>query len=148
MIRELDSLPCVFRRRGFLAYKANIVGISAPLSGEEELRRFYDKFSEYRNVLRPLCLLLGSQALLGKSTVPMKRDFDALPWPENENDLKLSFWENALCDDIIDYFAEYVRRGQNSHLLREAVLPAQLKKYSDLFVKMLGSVYSNFHQSF
>lgn len=148
MIRELDSLPCVFRRRGFLAYKANIVGISAPLSGEEELRRFYDKFSEYRNVLRPLCLLLGSQALLGKSTVPMKRDFDALPWPENENDLKLSFWENALCDDIVDYFAEYVRRGQNSHLLREAVLPAQLKKYSDLFVKMLGSVYSNFHQSF
>lgn len=143
MIRELDSLPCAFRRRGFLGYKANIVGISAPLSGEEELRRFYDRFSEYRNVLRPLCLLLGSQALLGKSTVPMKRDFDALPWPENESGLKLSYWEKALCDDIVEYVAEYVRRGQNSHLLREAVLPAQLKKYSELFVKMLGSVYSN-----
>lgn len=143
MIRELDSLPCVFRRKGFLAYKANIVGISSPLSEGKKLRRFYDRFLAHREVLRPLCLLLGSQALLGKSTVPMKRDFDALPWPENDDSLQLSFWEKALCDEVVEYVAEYVRRGQNSRLLRDAVSPAQLGEYSALFVRLLGSVYSN-----
>lgn len=143
MIRELDSLPCVFRRKGFLAYKANIVGISAPVSEEKKLRQFYKRFSQHREVLRPLCLLLGSQALLGKSTVPMKRDFDALPWPQNDDGLQMSFWEKALCDDVIECVAEYVRRGQNSRLLRDTVSPAQLGEYSALFVRLLGSVYSN-----
>jgi hypothetical protein len=55
----------------------------------------------------------------------------------------LSFWEQVLCEDLVEYMAEYVRRGQNSSLLRDAVSPTQLGEYSALFVRLLGSVYPN-----
>lgn len=143
MIREHESLPCVFRRRGFLAYKAKIVGIHAEVHEEADLEHFYRMFIANRSALRAFCLLLGTQALLGKSTAILKRDMDVLPWPESGKSWDLSRWERVLCDDVIDFTSEFVRLGQNSRLLRKQVTPENLKNYSKIFLEMLGTVYTN-----
>jgi hypothetical protein len=83
MIREHESLPCAFQNRGFLAYKAKIVGIHADNADAPKLGRFYKTFVSNRSVLRAFCMLLGTQALMGKSSAILKRDIDVLPWPEN-----------------------------------------------------------------
>lgn len=142
MIREHDSLPCVFRKRGFLAYKAKIVGIHAPPVEINTLQKFYDDFLENRGALRAFCVLFGTQALVGKATAILKRDIDVLPWPKN-GAWDLSHWEKILCEDVVNFTTEFVRRGQNSKLLKKRATIADLKNYSDVFVEMLGSVYKN-----
>ncbi len=143
MIREHESLPCAFRRRGFLAFKDKIVGIHADVRNEPELEHFYNTFVANRSALRAMCLLFGTQALLGKSTAILKRDLDVLPWPELENGWNLSWWEKILCEDVVEFAGDFVRLGQNSRLLREQVTKNGLKNFSKVFVRMLGSVYSN-----
>jgi hypothetical protein len=147
MIREHESLPCVFRSRGFLAYRDKIVGIHADASSEPELERFYNTFVANRSALRAFCLLFGTQALLGKSTAILKRDLDVLPWPKNGNGWGLSKWERLLCQDMVRFTGEFVRLGQNSRLLRERVTDVELKRYAQIFVEMLGSVYRNLREA-
>jgi hypothetical protein len=146
MIREHESLPCIFRSRGFLAYRDKIVGIHADKEGKPELERFYNTFVANKSALRALCFLFGTQALLGKSTAILKRDLDVLPWPENGSGWDLTEWERLLCDDVVHFTAEFVRLGQNSRLLRERVTATQLEDYGRVFAEMLGSVYRNLRQ--
>jgi hypothetical protein len=75
----------------------------------------------------------------------LKRDLDVLPWPEN-GDWELAPWERALCEDVVKFMCEYVRRGQNSALLRNAAKPKDLETYAKQFCGMLGSVYDNLRE--
>lgn len=143
LIKAHESLPCAWVDREFLAYRDKIVGIHSKQSQRHELRSFFECFTKHRQLLRAFCFLFSSQLLVSKATAILKRDIDALPWPEDEKDWRLSFWETVLCEDLIAYVAEYVRLGQNSQLLRDGVSPTQLGEYSALFVRLLGSVYSN-----
>lgn len=143
MIRENEKLPCAFRRSGFLAYKAKIVGVHADARDEHALRAFCESFLKNRSALRALCLLLGTQALVGKATAILKRDIDALPWPPNGDGPGLAEWERILCEDVVKFTAEFVRLGQNSKLLQDSATPENLEEYAGTFVDMLGTVYKN-----
>lgn len=147
MIRENESLPCTFRRRGFLAYKAKIIGIHTEESDHEKLEHFYRMFVANRNVIRAFCLLFGTQALLGKSTAILKRDLDVLPWPHDGVSWDLSSWEKILCVELVEYMADYVRLGQNSELLKTQAGPTEFQRYAEIFCGLLGSVYENIRPS-
>jgi hypothetical protein len=142
MLKEHESLPCAFRKKGFLAYKHKIVGIHAESRDERELHQFYRSFLENRNALRAAGILLGTQALVGKSTAILKRDIDALPWPEN-GDWDFSHWEKILLNDLVESTTEFVRRGQNSRLLKQRTSTSDFEAYANVFVEMLGTVYDD-----
>jgi type I restriction-modification system DNA methylase subunit len=143
LLKEHESLPCAFWNDGFLAYKHKIVGIHAEPKQEKQLRQFCREFSDNREALRAFCILLGTQALVGKATAILKRDIDVLPWPTGGASWDLSEWEKILCEDVVNYTAEFVRLGQKSRLLKQRVANNELKEYADVFVKMLGSIYNN-----
>jgi hypothetical protein len=147
LIKEVETLPCVLWNKGFLAYKHQIVGIHAPRTEERQLRDFYNQFSSNRLTLRAFCAIFGTRALSSKATSILKRDIDVLPWPQDKKGWDLSWWEKTLCEDVVKYAGDFVRLGQNSRLLREQVTADSLKDFSRVFVKMLGSVYSNLRAS-
>jgi N-6 DNA Methylase len=147
LIKEVDTLPCAFWDRGFLAYRHQIIGIHAPEEERDELWSFYEQFNAHKNVLQAFCAIYGTRALSGKATSILKRDIDVLPWPESSSAWRLNWWEKLLCDDIVEFTAEFVRLGQNSKLLREQVNQSAMKVYADTLVRMLGSVYSNLQAS-
>ena len=99
-IRENQSLPNAFWDKGFLAFRDKIVGMHAPASDVEALCELYGAFCRRRGTYRFCCTLNGSQALVGKATAILKQDIDALPYPDNPNDLTLSYWEETLRDDV------------------------------------------------
>jgi len=142
LIKEHESLPCTFRKEGFLAYKDKIVGVHAERGDERELQQFYRAFSANRSALRAAAILLGTQALVGKSTAILKRDLDALPWPE-DGKWDLTNWERVLCDDLVNFMTEFIRRGQNSRLLKNRVGTSEFESYANTFVQLLGTVYEN-----
>lgn len=143
LIKELESLPVAHWDKGFLAYRDKIVGIHAPRSEAAELRKIYETFCSNHNAYVFACALNGTQFLVGKATAILKQDIDILPYPEDMRNLSFSFWEEALCEDVLDYMAKYVRLGQNSDLLTKAANIDNLRGYSSMFVRMLGSVYHN-----
>jgi hypothetical protein len=146
LIKELDSLPIAFWEKGFLAYSQRIIGIHAPSHQISELLKLYEFFLSNHNIFRFCCILHG-QAFLGKATSIPKQDIDLLPYPENPKELSFSFWEKALCEDTLKYMAKYVRLGQNSDLLEKSADNKALCQYSQMFIKMLGSVYGNLKAS-
>ena len=75
-------------------------------------------------------LLTVHGSMVGKATSILKQDIDLLPYPENLEEFSFSFWENALCDDVVDHMAEYVRLGQNSRLLKSSADDKALIEYT------------------
>ncbi len=147
LIKEIDTLPCAFWDEGFLAFGGQIVGVHAPPEETAELHEFYKQFMANQEVLQAFCAIFGTRALSGKATSILKRDIDALPWPVTKKEWALSWWEQNLCEDVVQFAAEFVRLGQNSRLLQERVADKTLRRFSDVFVKMLGSVYTNLRAS-
>jgi len=147
LIKENESLPVVFWNKGFIAYRDKIVGIHALKSQVSALRNFYKFFLSNHDICRFCCTLNGTQSLVGKSTAILKQDVDLLPYPEDPEDLSFSFWEEALCEDVIKYMTSYVRLGQNSELLKTAADINDLREYAGMFIRMLGSVYDNLQAS-
>ena len=145
LIKELDSLPMDFVDSGFLAYGQRIVGIHAPDAEVSELTQLFSNLRQRRRIFQLHCALTSMRSLVSKSTSILKADIDRLPYPDDAEDLSLNFWEEALRDDVLDYMTDYVRLGQESALLKLAADHESMRTYSDLFVRMLGSVYENLH---
>lgn len=85
--------------------------------------------------------------MVGKATAILKQDIDLLPYPEDLGDLSFSFWEEALCEDVLKHMTEYIRLGQNSSLLKTAADVDDLREYSSMFLRLLGCVYDNLQAS-
>ena len=143
VIKEHGSLPIAFWDKGFLAYRDSVVGIHADPSQKPSLHEVFETFRQRRRLYQFCCLLHGSKALVTKATAILKQDIDALPYPEDGADLELAFWERALVDDVLRFMADFVRLGQGSVLLQQEATDEDLGAYSDLFCRMLGTVYTN-----
>lgn len=146
LVKKIDSLPIVFWDRDFIAYNHSIVGISASHAQTSELLKIYNTISRNRDIYRFFCILNGT-SLAGKATALLKDDIDRLPYPEDLNELSFSFWEKALCEDTLKYMTDYIRLGQNSELLAKAANIDDLNTYSDMFIRMLKSLYENLKAS-
>jgi hypothetical protein len=146
LIKKVDSLPIVFWDRRYLTYNFRIVGVHSPLTQASELLRLYDALYQHHEFYQFFCTLNG-MSLLGTATALSKGDIDKLPYPEDLNELSLSFWEEALCEDTLKYLTNYVRLGQNSELLTRAANTDDLSDYSNIFIRMLKSVYDNLKAS-
>lgn len=143
LIKENSSLPVAYWDRGPLTYRDNIVGIHASVHESSDLKLIYDIIlNKYKHYLF-CCVVHAHKSLAGMATTINKQDIDRLPIPDDPSELDLSFWEEAIMDDVLDYMIDYVRLGQDSSLLNRSADPKDLKKYSDLFIRMLGSLYDN-----
>lgn len=145
LIREHESLPMAFWDRSTLTFKDKIVGIHASVEKKRGLIRLFKFMQSNRDRLRFAATLNGSQSLVGKATALLKNDIESLPIPRDPADLDLTFWEQALADDTLDYMAAYVRLGQNSPLLRESASVEAVEAYAKLYCRMLGSIYNTPH---
>lgn len=147
LIKELDTLPIALWNKGFLSYRHEIVGVHAPESDMPKLCELYKYLWRHHHFLRFMVTLYGARAFIAKSTSILKQDIDILPYPEDEKDLSLSFWEKILCDEAISNMADYIRIGQNSDLLQKSANKNVLCQYSEMFIKMLGSIYGDLKAS-
>ena len=147
LIRENESLPIAFWDQSTLTFKDKIVGIHAPLTDREQHYQLYEALYRNHDFYKFVVMLNGSQALVGKATALLKSDIELLPYPEDESELKLTFWEQALADDTLQYLVPYVRLGQQSELLKKAADAQVLNQYAALYCRLLGSLYDNLRAS-
>lgn len=142
LIGEYEHLPSGIWLDGDLSFLNSIISVNAPSSEKNELIKFGEQFEELRGTLKTLSLLKSSRALVGKSTSILKRDIEALPWP-CDGEFDLAWWEDIILSDVSSIYAPLIRVGHKSPAATQAVDQPMFDAYSDTFVRLLGSVYSN-----
>ncbi len=148
LIKETASLPIVLWDEGPIAYGHRIVGIHAPSAQSAVLQSMYQMLRERHATYRFCTALHSTEAGIDRATSIRKQDLDALPYPENAEELAFCDWEQSLCDDVTGLMFDYLLKGEESILLRTAASNGELDQYSGTFVQMLGSIYPNLKASF
>ena len=143
LIGEHCSLPLGFWRTGRIAYSQRMAGIHAPNGQTSDLLRVFKTINANIALLRFFLAATSSQYLLDKATSITKGDLELLPYSTDEQQWALSNWEQVISSDVVDFFADLIRLGQHSVVLKNAAGKNDLDSYATLFCQMLGTIYDN-----
>lgn len=123
----------------YLTYQNTILGFSAASGNKENLRKAASWLKSQKRVLQAIIALSGTSALTSKATSVLVDDILQLPFPENW-DLNLSPHELILVADIVDYYRDLVRLGDDSIAMKEMGDPA-LPTFNNIFTTRINGVY-------
>lgn len=141
LIRELMDFPRGLWTDGYLTYKNQIVGICAPFSELEELKRI-DQWIESESIaLRAYAAATSARLFTQKSTVLYDTDIRSLPYPE-DGDLDLSDHEQIVASDVVNYYRDLVRLGENS-LAMKMRGHESLPEFCRIFINQINAIYSD-----
>jgi hypothetical protein len=140
MIHKHLDIQFGYLENGYLTYQHEIFGLSAASQGDSvELSSAAEWLLSAR---RPLLAFIAASSVAGfvsKATAILSDDIKALPYPETR-DLDLSATEQVLVDDIVDYYRDLIRLGENSAAMKEPALAA-LPGFNDVYTQQINAVY-------
>ena len=126
----------------YLVFKHQIIGIYAPWGQKEELKRIENILQRHYKLFKMFLLAFSSRAGIGRSlSTVLKKDFMALPYPEDERVLELSRNEEIILQDMLDYRLEEYQKGEREKVNITEVMPAQLTEFGKTFCHNLNSIY-------
>jgi hypothetical protein len=123
----------------YLTYPSDLLGISAPKRDKQNLQKLNAWLGEMKRVLQAFVVSASSRSLAAKATSILSDDILSLPYPES-GDLDLSRNEQILVDDIIDYYHDFIRLGEDSAVVKEPGHSA-LPDFASVFTRQINAVY-------
>ena len=141
LIREHIDLPNTLRRTGYLTYRHQILGICAPKAQIAKLERIKGWLDSERRVLQAYALATSRKAMTQKATTLTAADITDLPFPDSGT-LEISPNEQIVADDIIDFYSDFIRLGEDSPLLARPAAEG-LPGYCDVYTRQLNSIYAD-----
>lgn len=139
LIKEHQDLYSDLWSDGYLAYKNEIVGFSAP-GDINRLQQAADWLKQESTVLRAYVAGISSRLFTQRATSIFSADVFSLPFPHDGN-LDLSVNERILANDIVEYQRDFIRLGTAAPVM-QAVSTAALEAFDDVFTSQLNAVYS------
>ncbi len=136
-----DSIPIAYRYDD-LSFRRDIIGIHAPENQIDDLLKIEKRIKNNRTYLFYVAGFSG-RYMVGRVTSILKEDIEALPYPHDETQLELTEIEQILVDDVLDYMLDFRRKGEKSDGEKPVDNP-QLEQYSEIYCKVLNSVYKEF----
>ncbi len=139
LIREQMDIPHDLWTKSYLTYTQRIVGFCAPKVDTDKLHKMSEWLSDSKNALRAYVALISPCLFTPKSTAIQADDIFSIPYPITET-LDLSSNEQILVDDIVDYYRDLTRLGEDSAAMKEsgdAVLP----DFNDVFIRQINVIY-------
>lgn len=137
LVREHEDLPHAIWSRDYLTFKNQIVGFAQAAQDDLELVARWLKAESI--ALRAYAAGISTKLFTQKATNIAGADVLALPFPE-DGDLDLSDNERIVAEDIVFRYRDFVRKGNESRLLREDASSA-LDDFARLFCKQIGTIY-------
>lgn len=139
LIKEHEDLYHDIWDKGYLTYKNEIVGFSAP-GDTEQLREVENWLQQESTVLRAYVAGISSRLITQRATSIFNADIFSLPYPESR-DLNVSPNEKILAEDIVSFQRDYIRLGTASKLMQKVPTEA-LKAFDDVFTSQINAIYS------
>jgi hypothetical protein len=133
-------------RNDYLTYRDDIVGIKAPPEDLKELKQLHSTLARLKNLHRFFLAATAPQMFVGKATVPQKYDLNRLPLLSHQelSEPLFSDADMAVVNDVVRYFGEFVRIGQDSPLLRQPAREPDLTRFADQFLDLVNPIYRKF----
>ncbi len=125
----------------YIVFKNKIISIHSPEVEKNLLLNMYNYLKANSSILRAYILLTSSQIKVNRFSVPMTEDFMNLPYPENISELKISYLEKLLIDEVNINFSSEL----NSSTLTKQF---NINDYSNIFCETLNSIYATEDNSF
>lgn len=123
----------------YLTYSHELLGISAAKTGGKNLEKLSKWLGEMNRTLQAFITCSSSGMLAAKATAILSGDILSLPYPES-GDLDLSANEQILVDDIVDYYRDLIRLGEDSAAMKDSGYEA-LSAFNQVFTRQLNTVY-------
>ena len=140
LIREQMDLPHGVWTKHYLTYKNKVVGFASPSSEHVEDLRYASKWiSEERVTLCAFVAAISVRLFTQKATTLSGFDVENIPYPQSGN-LAVSSHENIIITDIVDYYRDLVRLGDDSAAMKEAGEPG-LPAFNEIFTARINGVY-------
>ncbi len=141
---EIDNLiPIEFSNEDF-SFMRQIIGIHAP---NDQISELIGIKKRLKNKIYIFYIAgFSGRYMVSRATAAMKKDIESLPFPEDENELSLTEFEQILIDDVLDYMLDFRRKGELS-IAEKLVTEHQLDQFADIYCKALNSVYKEFKSS-
>jgi len=140
LVREQMDLESALWTKRYLTYKNKVVGFCASGSGAtEKLTEIQDWLQSQSYALRAYVAAISVRLFTQKATTLSEIDILSLPYPESQQ-LKLTPHEEILVADIVDYYRDLVRLGEDSGAMRNPGGPA-LPAFNELFTARINGVY-------
>jgi len=139
LIREHMDLPHAVWEKSYLTYKARIVGFSAPPSQSKKVREMGTWLTGMKRPLQAFIAVSSPSLFSQRATAICAEEIQDLPYPDDRT-LDLSDNEKIIIDDIVDYYRDIVRLGEDAEAMASdgsKVLPAFVKT----FVGQINAVY-------
>ncbi|MEX1233124.1 MAG: N-6 DNA methylase [Planctomycetaceae bacterium] len=139
LVREHMDLHHALWTEYYMTYKNPIVGFCAPLSDLRVLKKVERWFSSNLRTLRAFAAVTSTRLFSRKATAVSSHDIVSLPFPSGEQ-LNLSPTEQVIVDDIVDYYRDLVRLGEDS-LAMSSCCESVLGDFNECFTRQINAVY-------
>lgn len=139
LIREHMDIPHAIWSKHYLTYKNKIVGFAAPHEHHSRLSEVERWLDVEAKSLRAFAACVSVRLFTQKATTLSGADILALPYPETGN-LYLSPNEKILVDDIVDYYRDLIRLGEDSAAMKEGGHGA-LSDFTSVYTRQINAIY-------
>ncbi|MGI8884605.1 MAG: HsdM family class I SAM-dependent methyltransferase, partial [Pyrinomonadaceae bacterium] len=124
----------------YLTFRQTIVGIASPEEDLSQLLELYEYFEQHNTILRLFASATSNVYLVSRDSYLPKQDIMNLPYPEDKEEINLSFVEKVLSDDVLEFYSEIDMNSSEAKFNKDAH-KNNLEEYGEVFSKMLNSVY-------
>ncbi len=139
LVKEHEDLPHAVWEEGFLAYKHEILGISAAKADAPTLRAIDDWLDREGVALRAYVASTSPRLFNQRATAILADDILGLPYAP-EAGLDLSENEKVIVEDVVRFQRDYVRLGAKSRLMGVPTA-ADLEAFDTTLIAQLQAVY-------
>ena len=136
------DLPHLLWVKYYLTYNEGIVGFSTKKENKRDLVKLSGWLDKYKKPVQAYISIISPRFLIRKATAIDAHSIYSIPYPEN-GDLNLSDNEEILVDDIVDFYRDFVRFGEdkNKPKLTHASTKQELNAYNTVLTKQINGIY-------
>lgn len=139
LVREHMDLPHDVWEDHYLTFKAQLVGFCAPSRERGRVRDAGDWMNEAKRPLQAYLAAVSTSLFSRRATAVCADEILALPYPETAT-LDLSTNEEILVADIVDYYRDLIRLGEDSAAMKESGYTA-LTEFTNVFTRQVNTIY-------
>ena len=139
LIREQMDLPHGLWTKSYLTYGHQVLGVCAPKSDQALLKQVADWIVTQRLAVRAFIAATSPRLFCQKSTSISSFDITSLPFPASGT-LNLAAHEEFIVSDIVEYYRDLIRLGEDSTAMKEAGEPG-LPAFNEVFTARINGVY-------
>lgn len=139
LVHQQFNLNHAHVEKGYLTYKNQIVGFCGKPSQKHEVRKVADFIRDHKRELQAFVAGTSVKSFTQHATTLSAIDVISLPYPESGT-LGCSENERIVVDDVVDYYRDLVRLGEDSSALKETGHDV-LTDFSRVFCRQINGIY-------